>query len=98
MKYVIIYVRAQDRKRVMPFLFSEDLPHESAAEAFTTICKDRFPNTDCGIYSAGYFTPEVGALRGAQTLNIARCDADTGGSREDDFIINVHDKTHGVVQ
>jgi hypothetical protein len=101
MKYVIVRATRKDGvQQDFPFLFSEELEHKKASEHFKHFIfwsHDGKLN-DAHVFSAGFFTPENGAIRGSDSLGITRCERNDEESIIDDNIICVNDQTKGFVR
>ena len=97
MRYVILKAWQHNQlPRCYPFLFPEKIPHDEAAFHMKTLLL-MLKHEDVSVFSAGTFTPETGAIRGARSLDILQGSADDEQSRYDDFLINTNDQTGGRI-
>jgi hypothetical protein len=106
-KYVIIRVERKsaikDKPSIhqdFPFLFPNEVVHKTAAESFQHLLFRNFDGSllDAQVFSAGFFTPEQGAMRGSESLGIASCERNDPLSIFDDNLICVIDQTKGIVR
>jgi hypothetical protein len=96
MRYVIIkHIIPGSSDRCYPFLFSDQLLHVDVSNANRKMLAILHTGSETEVMSAGSFTPDFGAIRGARSLDILQGEANDQLSRLDDFLINTNDQTRG---